>query len=340
MSRLALLVACVCASGCVTAAVIDRDTRELEGKLVELKNGKEQAVACAPSELALAEAKIAFARYESSRGRSLIAKDHLGEARRLMAAVVDKASGSKCDGDRDGDGIPDSVDKCPDIPEDFDNENDDDGCPDFDKDMDGVPDDRDKCPNDKEDKDGFQDNDGCPEFDNDKDGLLDANDQCPNQAEDFDGYQDLDGCPDADNDGDDIPDAQDKCPNQAGPAQTQGCPDSFRTILVREDQIELRQPLSFQAGSIILDPQVFAVLDEIAQALKQNTALRLRIESHTDSQGDDKKNKKLAADRAALIKKQLVSRGVSAGRLDAVGVGEDKPIDDNDTPEEIGRAHV
>jgi len=50
-------------------------------------------------------------------------------------------------GDRDGDGIVDAIDKCPDEPEDFDGFEDDDGCPDPDNDHDGIPDVQDKCPN-------------------------------------------------------------------------------------------------------------------------------------------------------------------------------------------------
>ncbi|HEY0195247.1 MAG TPA: thrombospondin type 3 repeat-containing protein, partial [Kofleriaceae bacterium] len=54
------------------------------------------------------------------------------------------------DGDADGDGIPDSVDKCPNEPEDFDMFEDQDGCPDPDNDHDGIPDAVDKCPLDPE----------------------------------------------------------------------------------------------------------------------------------------------------------------------------------------------
>ena len=158
--------------------------------------------------------------------------------------------------DRDGDGIPDAHDKCPDEPEDFDGFEDDDGCPEPDNDQDGVldkddncpnipgpvsnkgcptkkvgdrdhdgiPDDLDKCPDDPEDKDGFQDDDGCPDPDNDHDGILDKDDQCPNDPEDKDGFQDDDGCPDPDNDQDGILDVDDKCPNQPGPKSNGGCP--------------------------------------------------------------------------------------------------------------------
>jgi hypothetical protein len=84
--------------------------------------------------------------------------------------------------DRDGDGIPDDVDQCPDLPEDFDGFQDADGCPDLDNDDDGIPDKLDKCPNTKEDEDGYQDADGCPDPDNDQDGIPDTEDACPNEA--------------------------------------------------------------------------------------------------------------------------------------------------------------
>jgi OOP family OmpA-OmpF porin len=98
--------------------------------------------------------------------------------------------------DSDNDGVPDDVDQCPDIPEDRDGFQDEDGCPDFDNDNDGIYDTQDKCPNDPEDFDGFQDEDGCSDPDNDGDGIPDKFDKCPNTPEDKDGYQDEDGCPD------------------------------------------------------------------------------------------------------------------------------------------------
>ncbi|MCA9697049.1 MAG: OmpA family protein, partial [Myxococcales bacterium] len=61
---------------------------------------------------------------------------------------------------------------------------------------DGILDVNDQCPNDPEDIDQFEDEDGCPDLDNDKDGILDVDDQCPLDPEDMDGDQDEDGCPD------------------------------------------------------------------------------------------------------------------------------------------------
>ncbi len=132
--------------------------------------------------------------------------------------------------DRDGDGIPDDKDGCPDAAEDMDGYEDGDGCPELDNDLDGLPDEADKCPNEPEDVDGFEDNDGCPDPDNDKDGILDKDDHCPDEPETKNGVDDLDGCPDqADQDGDGVPDDVDQCPTEPedtdGFEDTDGCPD-------------------------------------------------------------------------------------------------------------------
>lgn len=65
--------------------------------------------------------------------------------------------------DIDHDGVPDDKDQCRELPEDKDNFEDQDGCPDGDNDDDGVPDNEDRCPKQKEDEDGINDEDGCPE---------------------------------------------------------------------------------------------------------------------------------------------------------------------------------
>ena len=83
---------------------------------------------------------------------------NFGEIERLHVTVVKESSG-----DRDGDGIPDNIDKCPNEPEDKDGVQDEDGCPDPDNDGDGIPDVRDKCPNEPETFNNYQDEDGCPD---------------------------------------------------------------------------------------------------------------------------------------------------------------------------------
>ncbi len=122
------------------------------------------------------------------------------------------------DADSDEDGIMDSLDQCPDQPEDKDGFEDGNGCPDVDNDNDGILDVDDgaadgsmfgNCRDNPEDKDGFEDTDGCPDDDNDNDGVKDSKDKCPIDPEDADGYGDADGCPDPDNDSDGILDVVD-----------------------------------------------------------------------------------------------------------------------------------
>jgi OOP family OmpA-OmpF porin len=70
------------------------------------------------------------------------------------------------------------------------------GPPPPDRDGDGIADDQDACPDRPEDSDGFEDSDGCPDIDNDLDRVLDIADKCPNVSETYNGYEDEDGCPD------------------------------------------------------------------------------------------------------------------------------------------------
>ena len=135
-------------------------------------------------------------------------------------------------GDRDGDGLKDDVDRCPNDPEDFDDFEDEDGCPELDNDQDRILDVDDRCPNEPEDRDGVEDEDGCPDddrFDRDGDGILDEDDECPDDPEDRDQFEDEDGCPDFDNDQDRILDVDDLCENDAEDYDNfddvDGCPE-------------------------------------------------------------------------------------------------------------------
>ena len=215
-------------------------------------------------------------------------------------------------GDRDGDGILDNVDKCPDEPEDKDGFEDEDGCPDPDNDKDGIADTDDKCPNEPEDKDGFEDEDGCPDPDNDADGLADAVDKCPNEPEDKDGFEDDDGCPDPDNDKDAVADAADKCPNDPGPPDNDGCPKKYQHIVVTQEKIELKQKIFFDTNKATIQPRSFSLLDEIGNVLKSRPTMTVRIEGHTDSRGTRPHNLKLSAARADSVRQHLVGLGIES----------------------------
>jgi outer membrane protein OmpA-like peptidoglycan-associated protein len=213
---------------------------------------------------------------------------------------------------------------------------------DEDRDGDGVLNIHDECPDEPEDRDAFEDGDGCPDPDNDADGFLDADDECPREAEDEDGFEDGDGCPDLDHDGDGIPDADDECPREAevhnGFEDDDGCPDEGEAILeVQKDKIVLMENIHFATDSHeIVGEKSFEVLDAIVKILESNPKMELVIEGHTDNRGTLGHNMKLSKDRAESVKDYLVSHGIDAGRLETEGHGPTKPIADNTTKK--GRA--
>lgn len=310
-------------AACVTSSQVQERTLPLDRLL---KEHDEAMYACAPTELAQARAAIAFARHEAAQGRPLGATRHVEEAERHSKAAFMGSRDPWCMADRDGDGIPDAMDQCPDEPEDFDGFQDDDGCPDPDNDGDGVPDDTDECPLTP----GPAANRGCPILDADGDGVNDDVDDCPDRP----GPRANRGCPWPDNDGDGIIDPQDRCPKEAGPLENDGCP--YRLIEVTETRIVLRQTVFFRTARATIKPESLPLLNEVAQAMTDHPALRVRIEGHTDSVGSERTNLKLSQARADAVLRYLVRRGVSAGRLIAVGYGEDQPLDDNSTA--AGRA--
>ncbi|HTJ82201.1 MAG TPA: OmpA family protein [Polyangiaceae bacterium] len=102
------------------------------------------------------------------------------------------------------------------------------------------------------------------------------------------------------------------------------------------NEIELPAPVPFKTGSAELDTDAGA--DEILELVRQymvanpDTTL-LRIEGHTDSDGDDASNQTLSEQRAWSVTKWLVQHGVDCKRLIAVGFGESRPLVPNDTAE-------
>jgi outer membrane protein OmpA-like peptidoglycan-associated protein len=236
---------------------------------------------------------------------------------------------AEADGDRDHDRIKDSVDRCPDNPEDYDGFEDEDGCPELDNDHDGIPDTSDACPCLAEDKDGFEDEDGCPEDDNDKDKILDAVDQCPNDPEDYDDFQDADGCPDLDNDKDGIPDVKDKCPNEPetvnGYADEDGCPDE-QQVRVLGDKILLDDRIHFPTNSAVILRDSFGLMQRLAKLIMDHPEyVHVEILGRADPRGPASFNLKLSQARADSVRDFLIKEGIEPGRLSAVGLGETAP---------------
>jgi outer membrane protein OmpA-like peptidoglycan-associated protein len=215
---------------------------------------------------------------------------------------------------------------------------------DDDRDDDGIKDVNDKCPDQPEDKDQFEDEDGCPDPDNDNDGILDADDECPEVAEDIDRWQDLDGCPEEDNDGDGILDAVDECPNDPevknGFEDEDGCPDETgkkKLVVVKREKIEINDKIFFAYDSDRILPRSYDLLDKVAAVINDHKEIpAIFIEGHTDSEGSDEYNRDLSDRRAKSVRTHLIDKGVADERLKAEGFGEDRPIAGNAT--EDGKA--
>jgi OOP family OmpA-OmpF porin len=208
--------------------------------------------------------------------------------------------------DRDGDGIPNDLDGCPDEPETVNGYKDTDGCPDKDTDGDGIFDELDACVDEPETVNEFEDEDGCPEPDTDNDGFYDKQDSCPTEPESDNGYKDADGCPD------EVPDEV---------ARFTG---TIEGITFDNDRDTIRKSSKKS-------------LDAAVKVLTEHTEIRIEISGHTDIKGDRDHNLDLSRRRAESVKKYLVDHGIDETRITTIGHGPDKPVDTNDT--EKGRAN-
>lgn len=257
---------------------------------------------------------------------------------RIFAGVSYTTGGHQSD--PDGDGIVSARDRCPQLAEDLDLFEDDDGCPEIDNDGDGILDALDQCPVQVEDPDGFRDNDGCPDKDNDGDGIEDELDACANQAEDLDGYQDEDGCPDLDNDGDGVPDTLDQCPLQPETRNrfqdSDGCPDERPRYVFDERIPVILYSIEFKPNSDELLPSSGPILDELAKSMQEQPGIKIRVEGHTDDQGGKADNLGLSQLRALQVVNALIDRKVDPRRLTYIGYGESRPLGPNQ--DEEGRA--
>ncbi|HVY44989.1 MAG TPA: OmpA family protein, partial [Minicystis sp.] len=271
--------------------------------------------------------------------------------------------------DRDGDGIPDAVDACPDQKGDDSDDPKQRGCPAPDRDGDGVPDHVDACPDQKGRKNADPTRNGCP-ADYDRDGIADAEDACPNQPgvrsadptkngcpgdvdTDLDGIPDrLDACPavkgvasadpsrngcpvaqSGDRDGDGIPDATDACPDERGlpssDPKRNGCP----ALVAHTSDFA---PVLFGFGSSTIPPGELPKLERTRAELAARPDVRVEVQGYADEVGSRDYNQQLSAERAAAVAAWLAEHGVRRDRMVTRGYGSTRPLD-APTAEERGR---
>lgn len=208
----------------------------------------------------------------------------------------------------------------------------------IDSDKDGVLDIEDKCPNTP--KGAVVDAVGCEqqaapqtapqalvqggcEPDSDKDGVFDSKDECPNTPPEV--IVNRQGCEiDCDEDG--VVDSKDKCPRtpKGFKVDSDGCP-LMATLKANFDTDKYNV-----TDEILNEAKIFA------QFLNDNVGYKAILSGHTDSTGDEEKNKILSQNRANAIRDALVSFGVDRSRLTAIGKASTEPVASNATVE--GRA--
>ena len=96
------------------------------------------------------------------------------------------------------------------------------------------------------------------------------------------------------------------------------------------------EKLTFVSGTTTLSAGGETELNQIVATMKAYPQSSATIEGFTDNVGTVGSNQLLSTQRALAVKKQLVSQGISAERISAVGLGPSNPIASNQT--EAGRA--
>ena len=92
----------------------------------------------------------------------------------------------------------------------------------------------------------------------------------------------------------------------------------------------------FATGETELLDEAMTSLVEVVDLLQTEPDKNIRIEGHTDSIGSSDANLRISGQRAEAVRAALIDLGVAADRMKALGMGEDYPIDTNETEE--GRA--
>lgn len=94
--------------------------------------------------------------------------------------------------------------------------------------------------------------------------------------------------------------------------------------------------INFDTNKAAIKPESQPIIKQIAELMKNQPALKLSIEGHTDNQGSAAANKTLSLDRAKAVATAVAATGIKNERLSALGWGQERPVADNRT--EDGRA--
>lgn len=91
--------------------------------------------------------------------------------------------------------------------------------------------------------------------------------------------------------------------------------------------------LIFQLGKSKIDADSYSELDLVVSMMKENSAMIIQLEGHTDYEGDPKGNMKLSQDRVDAVKEYLVDKGINKNRIKTKAFGGTAPLSRDNTPE-------
>ncbi|MFN6039357.1 MAG: OmpA family protein, partial [Bacteroidota bacterium] len=88
------------------------------------------------------------------------------------------------------------------------------------------------------------------------------------------------------------------------------------------DTLLFMQKIPFTYASWYLNPESFVLLDEVVVKMKSDNQIKLVLNSHSDSRGDDKMNLKISEFRAKSIQNYLIKKGVDKNKIQINCFGE------------------
>lgn len=128
---------------------------------------------------------------------------------------------------------------------------------------------------------------------------------------------------------------------QAAQAQAQSAQARAESLADQLDDLEAQQTdrgLVLTLGDVLFDfdeadlkPGASNTIDQLADFLNEYPERELVIEGHTDSVGPEQYNEQLSLRRASAVAMALEQRGIPDGRLETRGLGEARPVANNDT---------
>jgi outer membrane protein OmpA-like peptidoglycan-associated protein len=103
--------------------------------------------------------------------------------------------------------------------------------------------------------------------------------------------------------------------------------------VVKMDVPIVLEGITFATGKSDITPESEQILMQALKTMQTYPEIVVEISGHTDNVGRKASNQKLSQQRADAVKGWLVSKGIDAERMTAVGYGQDKPRVANDTAE-------